>query len=169
MSGKIKAKDLSYDPTLPTFLQKLHAQNTGRGDADRHERPIARPRKDKNADDDEPTVVDENGEIISTHDRQELLVPVDKTGELDNLPHKGSEKSHDRKAADVTKVESRKMAENITNGAAVKKRKIAKAIGDDTKRDAAVDEKGKASATQPVMRRNKAKKIRLAFDDQDPL
>ena len=68
MSGdKIKSKDLSYDSSLPPFLQRLRDQNSGR-DTDRHEREIARPKGKKDAqaeEDDGPTVVDDSGETVT--------------------------------------------------------------------------------------------------------
>ena len=71
--GKIKAKDLQYDNSLPPFLQRLHAQNAGRGDQDRHERPLARPKRAKDHDeDDEPTVVDEAGETVSKAELEKI-------------------------------------------------------------------------------------------------
>ena len=71
--GKIKAKDLQYDNSLPPFLQKLHAQNAGIGDQDRHERPLARPQRARTHDeDDEPTVVDEAGETVSKAELEKM-------------------------------------------------------------------------------------------------
>jgi len=62
MSPKLQAKNLSYDATLPPFLQRLRALNSA-GDG-RHERPLARPKRARNADDEEedaPMYVDERG------------------------------------------------------------------------------------------------------------
>ncbi|KAK3111465.1 hypothetical protein LTR53_013252, partial [Teratosphaeriaceae sp. CCFEE 6253] len=78
MSNKIKAKDLSYDSALPPFLQRLHDQKAGRGDTDRHEHALARPRKAKDHDEDDgPTVVDDSGETVSKEQYETLTKAAD--------------------------------------------------------------------------------------------
>lgn len=176
MSGKIKSKDLQYDSSLPPFLQRLRAQNSGYGDdgdPDRHERPLARPKKAKNPDEDDgPTVVDESGETMTNEEYEKQLKGTAEgeeeggnvTGELkgDGLP----EASGALPADSGPRVEQK-----VTDGTAVKKRKVGKVVGDDdeddnndTKDDAA--EKGTVKKIAKKAKK-KAKPIKLAFEDEE--
>ncbi|KAI9794896.1 MAG: hypothetical protein M1833_007343 [Piccolia ochrophora] len=69
------AKNLSYELKEPSFLRKLKSEY-GSGDAHRHERQIARPKRlrDDNGDDDEPTYVDEESLQTLTKDEYTALV-----------------------------------------------------------------------------------------------
>lgn len=171
MSDKIKSKDLSYDTTLPPFLQRLHNQNAGRGDADRHERAIARPKKAKDpSDDDGPTVVDESGETLSKDEVEKLTKQAEQgiedtvnvTGELDPA----TEPTASGALPDLKVSESK-----VTDGTAMKKRKVAKVIGtDDDDDDAAT--KFEAGAAKGVARavkkaNKKSKPLKLAFDEEE--
>lgn len=164
MSGKIKSKDLQYDSTLPPFLQRMKAQNSGYGDdrdPDRHETPIARPKKAKNPDDDDgPTMVDESGDTVSKADYEKKL-KGDAEGEEDGgsnpqasgaLPSGGAPKSE----------------KTISDGTAVRKRKVAKVIGGDDADDAKGDGAEKGSAPKAVKKaKKKAKPVKLSFDDDE--
>ncbi|KAF1827008.1 uncharacterized protein K489DRAFT_405763 [Dissoconium aciculare CBS 342.82] len=163
MSGKIKAKDLSYDSTLPPFLQKLHDKNAGRGDTDRHERQIARPRKTREADDeDEPTVVDEHGELLS---REELKSMSDRAPDADErsatidaaaIPPGSTAKAEDSSRPSVVS--------NVAATFAPKKRKLAKAVGESLDRDTdAADNDDTISKT--AKKPKKSRKPKLAFED----
>ena len=191
MSGeKIKSKDLSYDSTLPPFLQRLRAQNSGNGDSDRHEREIARPKgkKDPN-DDDGPTVVDEAGETLSKEDvekqlskeeRSERSVGGNVTGKLENA---GEVVANSGALPDDAET---KKGDNVTDGVATKKRKVGKVVGGDEEDDASKaksgsmssgnekvgadhkkgrEEKGGEKASTKV--KKKAKQIKLAFNNDD--
>lgn len=169
MSGKIKSKDLSYDQSLPPFLQRLRAHNTGYGDdgdPDRHERPLARPKKAKNPDEDDgPTFVDESGETVSKEDYEKQLKgnaegeegEGNVTGELkgDGKP----EASGALPADSAPRVEQK-----VTDGTAVKKRKVAKVIGDEDEADGA-EKSGPSKLVKKA--KKKAKPIKLAFDEDE--
>lgn len=169
MSGKIKAKDLSYDSTLPPFLQRLHDQNAGRGDLDRHERAIARPRKEKVHDDeDEPTVVDESGETLSKDEVAKLTTTDDGNGE-DGSAKGQVDADTEHKASGVTHDgigEAKRVEQRLTDGTATKKRKAVKVVGDE---DATGDTSGEKVASKKTASKpkKKAKPIKLAFDDED--
>jgi hypothetical protein len=160
MSGKIKAKDLSYDSTLPPFLQKLHAKNAGRGDTDRHERQLARPQKPRDNDpDDGPTVVDEHGEVLSKDDVETLGNRTSETTPVADAVGN----PHQTEALDAADSKPGGKS-NITDTFAPRKRKMAKAVGENLDRDhdnADNDEKGSKS----TKKHKKARKPKLAFED----
>ena len=166
--SKIKAKDLSYDSTLPPFLQRLHDQNAGRGDTDRHERAIARPRraKDADAEDDGPTVVDESGEVVSREEFAQL--GETKVDAMLDAEAAGSGQGECVNGAGGAADTAKRAEQNVTDGAGIKKRKAGKIVGvyDDTA----------ASPTRPEVdqvdnkkvakkQKKKGKPIKLAFDD----
>jgi hypothetical protein len=174
MSGKIKSKDLSYDSSLPPFLQRLRAQNTGYGDdgdPDRQERPQARPKRAKDPDDDDgPTFVDESGELVSKADYEKQLkgdVEGEETGGNVTSELKGDGKPEASSALPADS--GPRVEQKLTDGAAVKKRKAAKVIGDEDEDDsskATGAEKGTAPKTVKKAKK-KAKPIKLAFDDDE--
>lgn len=173
MSGKIKSKDLQYDSTLPPFLQRLRAQNAGYGeggDPDRHERPLARPKKAKNPDDDDgPTVVDESGETISKSDYERQL-KGDAQGEEDGGNVTGELKGDGKPEASgaLPSDDGPRIEQKVTDGTAVKKRKVAKIIGDEAGDDTNNDTKDQGIAQKTIKKaKKKAKPIKLAFEDDD--
>ena len=170
--GKIKAKDLSYESTLPPFLQELYDQNAGRGDQDRHERAIARPKRAKtNAEDDGPTVVDESGEMVSKEGLAMMTSNGNgetqeggngKTGPDDVVEPKASGAMHEN---DVQRADQK-----VTDGTAIKKRKVAKVVGvEDEEVHCKNGDREEDSATKKAAKkvRKKTKPIKLAFDDDD--
>jgi hypothetical protein len=79
--------DVGQESREPSFLRKLKSQYGG--DQDRHERPIARPRKDRADDEDEgPTYVDEaSNDTISKEDYEKMINPESATqAEISPLP-----------------------------------------------------------------------------------
>ncbi|KAK4505728.1 hypothetical protein PRZ48_003693 [Zasmidium cellare] len=169
MSDKIKSKDLSYDSSLPPFLQRLRDQNAGRGDTDRHERAIARPKKSKDPnEDDGPTVVDESGETLSK-DEVEKLTKQPEPGIEDTENVKGEIDPATEPKASGALPDTKK---NVTDGATTKKRKVAKAIGEDDDDEEVATEKPKDGAENGVTKsvkkaKKKAKPVKLAFDDEE--
>lgn len=165
---KIKSKDLSYSSDLPPFLQRLHDQKAGRGDTDKHEFQTTRPKRAKNPDDDDgPTIVDESGENVTKEDFQKLgaaeTVGNSVTGDLESEEPKGSGALQNDEAA------GRKGRENVTDGTAVKKRKVGKVVGED---EAATEEQdgenqNDGAAKKVVKKAKKKAKVKLAFDDGD--
>lgn len=172
MSDKIKSKDLSYDSSLPPFLQRLRDQNAGRGDTDRHERPIARPKKSKDPnEDDGPTVVDESGETLSK-DEVEKLTKQPEPGIEDTENVKGELDPATEPKASGALPDTKSSDKTVTDGTATKKRKVAKAIGEDDDDEEVATEKPKDGAEKNVTKsvkkaKKKAKPVKLAFDDEE--
>ena len=170
--GKIKSKDLSYESTLPPFLQRLHAQKAGRGDLDRHEQPIARPKRAKaHEEEDEPTVVDEAGETISKAELKKLTGPED--GDVDGGDENGKtagEESAERQGSGAIQDGSQRVDQKVTDGTATKKRKAAKVVGEDEDGPAKVESEVQrdSNPTKIIKKaKKKAKPIKLAFNDDD--
>lgn len=159
VEGKIKGKDLQFDKSLPPFLQRLHAQKGGFGDADRHERAIARPKKAKDDnDDDGPTMIDETGETL-TKDEYEKLTSAPVAVAEDSgaaIPEPEARPSEEPGTA--------KVDQKVTNGAASKKRKVAKVVGEDEEPSS---QDGAVVAKAAKKSKRKAKPVKLAFDDND--
>lgn len=158
-----KAKNLTYESNEPAFLRRLRGEVAG-NDADRHERPIARPKrlqKDDDEDDGPTYVVEESGDTLSKADYEAML--------------KGDEPSHDGSAArpygedDHVKADSKaEPKQKVTEaGQAQKKRKVAKAIGGTGEDDGAAEpeeqDKGKKGVKKP---KKKAKAVKLSFEDE---
>lgn len=171
MSDKIKSKDLSYDSSLPPFLQRLHNQNAGRGDTDRHERQIARPKKSKDPnDDDGPTVVDESGETLSK-DEVDKLTKQPEPGVEDTENVKGELDPATEPKASGALPDPKASESKVTDGTATKKRKVAKAVGKDDEDDETTGKSGegaeKSVAKTVKKAKKKAKPVKLAFDDDE--
>jgi hypothetical protein len=168
--GKIKSKDLSYDSSLPPFLQRLRAQNTGYGDdgdPDRHERPLARPKRAKNPDDDDgPTFVDESGETVTKEDYEKQL-RGDAEGEEDAGNVTGELKGDGKPEASGA-LPGPRVEQKLTDGTAVKKRKMAKVVGEDEEDGLQTGGVDKGTTQKaPKKAKKKAKPIKLAFDDDE--
>lgn len=176
MSGKVRSKDLSYDSTLPPFLQRLHAQNASRGDTDRHERALARPRREKDPhDDDGPTVVDESGETLS-HEEYEKLTQnqtgATESGEVGSgvegeVKNEGEVEPFGVLPSDVQTEERVKTVQKVTDGLATKKRKAGKVIGDEDFGEGQVNLAMDESRPKKVTKKVKKSKPKLAFDDDE--
>ena len=173
MSGKIKSKDLSYDSTLPPFLQRLRAQNTGYGDdgdPDRHERPLARPKKAKNPDDDDgPTLVDESGDTVSKADYEKQLKGDDEGEETGgNVTGEMTGDGKPEASGALPADSGPRFEQKLTDGAAVKKRKVAKVVGDEEGDSSKPASAAKDDAPKAAKKaKKKAKPIKLAFDDDE--
>ncbi|KAH9829777.1 hypothetical protein Tdes44962_MAKER02255 [Teratosphaeria destructans] len=171
MSGKIKSKDLSYDSTLPPFLQRLHDKNASRGDTDRHERPLARPKRDKDPnEDDGPTVVDESGETL-TKDEFERLTKAEAAREGDVGGAVTGELKRDGRpeasGALPGAEEMKRGVDRVTDGLASKKRKAVKVVGDDAGGDRKIVDAEERGEKVVKKQKKKAKPIKLAFDDEE--
>lgn len=169
MSDKLKAKDLSYDSSLAPFLQRLHDQKAGRGDTDRHQRPVARAKRTKDpSEDDGPTIVDDAGETVSKQQFEELtknytagfLDTPNVKGELDP---RGAEPKASGALTGAS--EARKSAnQSVTNGNTQMKRKAVKVVGDDEEAGVTkVQDLSLKKAAKKVTR--KAKPVQLSFFD----
>jgi nucleoid-associated protein YgaU len=169
--GKIKSKDLSYESTLPPFLQRLHAQKAGRGDVDRHEQLIARPKRSKaHEEEDEPTMVDEAGETISKAELEKLTAPEggDVDGGDENVKTVGEE-SAEPKGSGAVQDGSQRVDQKVTDGTATKKRKAAKVVGEDQDDAPAQPQVHDESSPKNAVKKakKKGKPIKLAFNDDE--
>jgi hypothetical protein len=178
---KITPKNLSYDTTLPPFLARLQASNSNT--SGRHEYTIARPRKERTAEDiaeDEPVYFDEGtGETLTKGEWEEREKDHNPPGEEDK-------KSKDENAnLEDTKEEVVKAKEEKTAGiGGSKKRKVGKVIGGSEDEGEAY-EKAKKHINQQSTKSNekpdskpeigpkkagskkKGKKIKLSFGDEE--
>lgn len=166
--AKIKSKDLSYDPTLPPFLQRLHAQKAGRGgDPDRHEHAIARPKRvKKDAVDDGPTIVDESGETIEKAELEKM------NGALENgKDDVEATPVTDAQDTGIAPLERKGDGQKVTDGGvgiANKKRKVVKVVGDDDEAKGEELEQDGEEKSKPVKKsKKKSKPIKLAFDGEE--
>jgi Domain of unknown function (DUF4604) len=171
-----RAKDLSYNKQEPSFLRKLREEHGGV----RNNVQIARPKKDRlktgDADEDEPTMVDEHGESLGKNEWEEMLRKEreggkDEAGGNGEVKASGKEESQDGGEKDRPR-EKQQMAEI----GASKKRKGVRVVDEEKVADEARAEskpaitKGLESEHQPKVPKipkKKAKKIKLSFDEPD--
>ena len=159
MSPKITSKSLSYDASLPPFLQRLRAENTGASTA------APRPKRAPNPDadeEDEPVYVDEEGGALDDAELRSL--GVTKRG-----GDKGEEGAEEAKPEAVGEPERKE--EKIAAIGATRKRKVGKVVG------APEEEEGKGSDTAavapgkdkqaPPQKKKKVKKVKLSFGDDE--
>lgn len=179
-NAKITPKNLSYDTSLPPFLQRMQANNTSNADG-RHERAIARPRKARTKEDEEddaPLIVDERGWVVEDDGEGKAETGTKAAG--DGQARKGEE---DEGAGDVEKMEEGK--EKIAAIGGARKRKVGKVVGaeegDDEEgghskskitksisgdKDGAAKTDGTDTKAK-VGGKKKGKKIKLSFGDDD--
>lgn len=190
--SKITPKNLSYDSSLPPFLQRLRSENAGTGDG-RHERAIARPKRARNAEDeedDEPTyVLDEDGagegegRTLTREEYKELVK------EKDDGKGDGDGEGDDGKNGDGQDVAEKREAdkqnkEKLAAIGGARKRKQGRVIGDEDAEDGGIgaavakaaaliggsgtkiDDKEKG-AEKKSEKKKKAKKVKLSFGDEE--
>ncbi|KAF7955696.1 hypothetical protein EAE96_004622 [Botrytis aclada] len=188
--SKITPKNLSYDSTLPPFLQRLQSAHASSTSSGRHEFSIARARKPVDEDlerESEPVVFDEaSGDTVSKEEweRREREREEGKEGGTKENEGEGEEAE-----MEMEKKESAKMSVGIGGS---KKRKVGKVIagleeeenemGEEGERsddkslnktdigNQKKDESGKtgaASKTKPKAAAKKGKKIKLSFGDDE--
>ncbi|TGO62841.1 hypothetical protein BOTNAR_0108g00020 [Botryotinia narcissicola] len=184
--SKITSKNLSYNSTLPPFLQRLQSNHASSSDG-RHEFTISRPRKpiDEDAErESEPVVFDEvSGETLSKEEWERREKEREEEGGV-----KESEEG-EGEGEGMDKKESAKVAVGIGGS---KKRKVGKVIGGledeeiekgeeeeksgnkaSSKKDTGNQKKsesgkvGAASKTKPKAAAKKGKKIKLSFGDDE--
>ncbi|KFY82087.1 hypothetical protein V500_10827 [Pseudogymnoascus sp. VKM F-4518 (FW-2643)] len=158
MSPKITSKSLSYDASLPPFLQRLRAENTGASTA------APRPKRAPNPDageEDEPVYVDEEGGAFDDAELRSL--GVTKRG-----GDKGEEGAEEAKPEAVGEPERKE--EKIAAIGATKKRKVGKVVGapeeEGKGRDTAAVAPGKDKQAPP-QKKKKVRKVKLSFGDDE--
>ncbi|KAK0638173.1 hypothetical protein DIS24_g10082 [Lasiodiplodia hormozganensis] len=167
------AKNLSYDRKEPAFLRRMKGDLSAGRDTDRHERPIARPKRAKRDDeeDDGPTYVIEESNDTLTKAEYEALV------------NGGTETANDtsdvakEKDGDEAVVEQAKPKQQVASvGGASKKRKAVK-IGSDADEEEgdearATEKSGKTEDPhkkdiKPKKPKKKTKAVKLSFGDEE--
>jgi hypothetical protein len=185
---KITPKNLSYDGSLPPFLQRLHANNTSSADG-RHERAIARPRRARDADadaEDEPAYVDEEtNHTLSKEEYAALVGGKDEDRDAKETKTAG-EDAEEKKIADKKNDESaganQKEKEKLASIGGSRKRKVVKVVGtgsdeedgipqngDTTQNESKGNDVAKTSgaiSTKPT-KKLKPKKVKLSFNDDE--
>ena len=175
----LKAKDLTYNKEQPAFLQRLRAQHGG----DRSNVQFARPKKDRlktgDADEDEPTIVDEHGETVAKAEWEARLKTEHEDGEkAGTAAVNPSDDVRGNKTADTAEAVMEK--QQLAGNGAGKKRKAAKVVTDEdfdtkdgTAKAATVNGEERTSAHAETIQRpaskpkRKGKKIKLSFDEPD--
>ena len=155
----------------PSFLRKLRNQQV-EGDSHRHERPLVRPKRDRDGDgDDGPTYVDEeSNNILSKAEYAALLGNVEEGGSevapqiTGNAEHLHSEKS---KAAGREGGDIGINKEIIAGIGERKKRKTGKTVGVDQNDDSEEADKPQAGRAKSKNRPKKVKKVKLSFEGGD--
>jgi hypothetical protein len=187
---KITPKNLSYDATLPPFLQRLHNTSTSSSASldGRHERAIARPKRPRDLDadkEDEPVFVDEEtGEVVSAEEIKVLGARGEMGGDRAGLAGIEEERA-DRDENEVMGKEKEKEKEKQSAMIGVaRKRKAVKVVGGDgsdgdTKAALTAgkeNKKGQAKDGKPIDRKAKvvegkakarSKKVKLSFGDDE--
>lgn len=180
--SKITPKNLSYDTSLPPFLQRLKGEFAGPSDG-RHERAIARPKRTRDADadaEDEPAYVDEETNHTLSKEEYTALVGADKNIEKENSVDGSAREEEAGKEYKEGKDEanSRVMEkERIAGIGVAKRRKIGKVIGEAGEENGEIGKKDVRSETKPKAgsvkkaeaprSKKKDKMVKLSFNDDE--
>ncbi|EGD92275.1 hypothetical protein H112_00173 [Trichophyton rubrum D6] len=155
-----RANNLSYEKPEPSFLRKLRNE-FGDGSDHHRSRPNPRPAKSKYAEDEDdgPTYVDEDNEVISKEKYLEMVAgPKGDTEENEATKPPADEGAE-------TERRTSKSKQNMAEIGASKKRKQGKVIGGgDVPED---QETSQAQSEAPKRKKNTKKKIKLSFDDEE--
>lgn len=154
----------------PKFLRKLREENRG-GDALRHERPLARPKKQRapDDDDDEPTYVDEESQNTISKAEYESLIgrqtSSDKVvlppelqstaGTQTSIPKEEEEHEDDEKTG--------RMKQQVAVIGVQKRKKAVKVIGDDAQNHKENENNTVLTESRASKKPNKRKKVKLSF------
>ena len=154
------------DANEPSFLRKLKSEYGG-GNSIRHERPIARPKRLKNEDeDDEPAYVDETtNDTISKVEFEAMQSGENRAllgSNKDEVLIKTSE-DPEFSAEEVERITSTQK-QQLAGIGAFTKRKAVKVVGQN---DEEVEAKSKGNSnTKEKNAAKKAKKVKLSFDEE---
>ncbi|KAL6721596.1 hypothetical protein ACLMJK_000700 [Lecanora helva] len=168
------AGKLSYEAKEPSFLRKLRAQRQG-DDLDRHEKPLARPRKQmqNNEEDDQPIYVDEDGlRTLSKSEYDHLAGRQEEQKSLqDELPSSINESKGANDipgTEDVEDTTASEISSRTQQAAAIgapKKRRLAKVVGEGVE-EAGGAKIGNSRQQQENHKSQKVKKVKLSFDEE---
>ena len=156
------------DSNEPAFLRRLRAKHGG-GDSERHERPLARPRKQvKDGEDDQPTyVVEGSQDILSKAEYEALMGTANDEKQDENEPASSPQPDLGGGNEVSERVVPAKQKTAAIGGS--NKRRLAKVFGEDGDDDGEpnVEEKGPAP-TGKKPKAKKGKKVKLSFDEEAP-
>ena len=171
------AKNLSYNKQEPSFLRKLKAEHGG----DRSNVQHARPKKDRlktgDEDEDEPTIIDEQGESLGKEEWAEMLRKEREGAEGKDEEGESKEGGmNGRKGHEEQELSREKQPVAEIGGS--KKRRAGKVVGEAVASEeqaeepkdmeTKVDKKDASSTTTTTTtKKKKAKKIKLSFDEPD--
>lgn len=173
-----KSKGLHYEKQEPAFLRRLRAEHAG----DRREFQASRPKNAglaTSADDDDPTIVDEEGRSVTKEEYQAMVEDPETTTKDSVAPaivqKDASEPGNTDPQIQETPIDVRDGQRDhvqqgiVQSGSTQRKRKQGKVIGADEgngagKEASKVHLKDK-NATKPKPR--KAKKVKLSFEEGD--
>ncbi|KAF3930519.1 hypothetical protein ABW19_dt0201537 [Dactylella cylindrospora] len=156
-------KNLSYESKEPAFLQRLRAQTAGVY----QERPLNRPKKQRNPEDDEedePVYVLEDNTTISSKEFEALKEGPGKTDTSDEhvSSETGAKKDSEKDPKDEKEQKPKDLVLEI--GGKTQKRKIVKVVGAEASDDE--EETKKKSEELPKKKKPKSKqKVKLSFGD----
>ena len=169
---------ISLESKEPNFLRKLKSEFGSH--SDRHERPIARPRKPRDTDEDDgPTYVDEDShEVVSKTEYEAMLHAGDRArpsvdDRVDGCVTIGSNGQADPTEGPGKVKALKKEAVAAIGGSA--KRRIARVVGEEdnsyeSSKDAVTQGKEKKDVENPNSKKKSAKrarKIKLAFEEEE--
>ncbi|KAG6006727.1 hypothetical protein E4U21_006712 [Claviceps maximensis] len=176
MPEKITSKNLSYNSSLPPFLQRLHAQAggaTGPNPILAAQKRSAKKRSSSEEAEDAPLVVDEHGNRVNVQLERDGTV---RNVEGEAVPAKGDDDGHDDDAAPRPdeKTKTGKDGSDKNSSIGGRKRKVGKMIGQDSPLAAVEIEVQKKSSLDKdnaqvdrKVKKKTAKKIKLSFDEDD--
>ena len=171
------AKNLQYDKREPAFLRKLKGEFSGLDG--RHNVQIARPKKDRlktgGDDEDEPVIVDEQGERIEK-------VEFERRAKGDDEAENPASTDNGNDPQAVAGESAKQKVLEIGSVAVAKKRKVGKIVGgeEESARDSTIESPGgqkdsaKAKSDKvPQAKKDvatpnkKTKKIKLSFNEPE--
>ncbi|EXJ78829.1 hypothetical protein A1O1_09231 [Capronia coronata CBS 617.96] len=185
------AKNLEYNKQEPAFLRKLRGEFGGLDG--RHNIQIARPKKDRlktGDDDDDPVILDEQGERVDKAEFERRMKEDEVEKELAGEVN-GEGEPEAQGEAERQKATERQRVTEIGAATGPKKRKAVKVVGEygedgegDSNENHSDDNSGshskqvahkkaEESEAKPTKKKDsvtakkKAKKIKLSFDDPD--
>ncbi|OCT45323.1 hypothetical protein CLCR_06361 [Cladophialophora carrionii] len=174
------AKNLQYNKQEPAFLRKLKGEFGGLDG--RHNVQIARSKKDRlktgDDDEDEPVIVDEQGERI---EKAEFERRVKGEDESDKPAVTEDAQGSELGAQEGTKQSERQRVTEIGSSTAAKNRKIGKFVGGESENQRSESDgddkqkrlaKGRPDEVHPAPKaatapKKKGKKIKLSFDEPE--
>ena len=178
-SMAFNAKNLEYNKQEPAFLRKLKGEFGGLDG--RHNVQIARPKKDRlktGDDDDDPLIVDEQGETVEKAEYERRMNGGD---EVQKLVDDGEDEGPKSEEQENAKKAERQQVTEIGTSGNPKKRKAGKVVrgeeADEIKpeeapvrnKDDQHEESDKKASSKKVTTaaKKKGKKIKLSFDNPE--